>query len=69
MVGIDQDHESRSVPTVGSSPAALAQDLCRDGWKFALVYQDGQVVAGVKFSASARCRVHWTAPAPREEST
>lgn len=67
-MGIDQDHESRSVPTVGSSPASLAHDLCRDGWKFALVYQDGEPVAGVEFESSARQRVYWAVPSPRKKA-
>jgi hypothetical protein len=66
VVGIDQDHESRSVSAEGASPGTLADDLCRDGWKFAMVYQDGEAVAGVKFSASARRHVPWVVPAPRE---
>jgi hypothetical protein len=61
--GIDRDERSRSMifeqPQV---PEQVARDLYNEGWKWAVLVQDGVIVGGVYFDSQKLARTWWGDP-------
>lgn len=64
--GIDEKGRSRRWTVDGSTAEYLADALCRLGWRWVTLTQDGREVGGVKLDSLQLKRLPWLAP---EEGT
>lgn len=65
--GIDEAGRSRLWTVDGTTPEYLADALCRLGWRWVNLTQDGREVGGVKLDSLQLKRIPWARDA--EEGT